>query len=60
MFGFTPPGSSNDQSVLPNVVQIAIALYFLVQGLEHTSAGQRPGTLGRKCWDKIFPVANET
>lgn len=52
-----PDTSSTDKSLLSNVVQIAIALYFFVQGLEDTSSRLRPDTWARKSWDKLFPTA---
>lgn len=41
-------------ALLPNIVQIAVALYFFAQGLEDTAASLQPGTRWREYWDRVF------
>ena len=43
--------------MLPDPIQIAVAIYFLVQGLKDTSDAFDPGARTRRVWDKIFPSA---
>jgi len=43
-----------DLAIIPVMVQIAVALYVLVRGLDNISTSLQSGTKFRTYWDRIF------